>query len=80
MDLANVKLKHGTSICLLGNVDSKHVLPYGSEEDVRRDVRRCIDAAAGGGGLVLTSGNSIHSGVSWVDEARRYGKYPLRHR
>jgi len=51
--------------------------------DVRRDVRRCIDAAGKGGGYVLASSNSIHANCkvenvyTMVDEARKYGKYPL---
>lgn len=84
MDLAEIKEKYGDRICLLGNVDCRYVLPYGNEEDVRKDVRRCIDAAAKGGGFILTSSNSLHSNVKvenifiMVDEARKYGKYPLR--
>ncbi|MBS7610300.1 nucleoside 2-deoxyribosyltransferase, partial [Candidatus Bathyarchaeota archaeon] len=84
MDLADIKRRYGNRICLLGNVDCRYVLPFGSEEDVRRDVRRCIDAAAEGGGFVLTSSNSLHANCkvenvyAMVDEAREYGKYPLR--
>jgi len=81
MDLGDVKAKYGGRMCLLGNVDCKYVLPYGSEDDVRRDVRRCIDAAGENGGFVLTSSNSMHSNVkveniyTMVDEARKYGRY-----
>jgi uroporphyrinogen-III decarboxylase len=81
MDLGDVKAKYGSRICLLGNVDCKYVLPYGSGDDVRRDVRRCIDAAGKNGGFVLTSSNSMHSNVkveniyTMVDEARKYGRY-----
>jgi uroporphyrinogen decarboxylase len=80
MDLGDVKAKYGGRICLLGNVDCKYVLPYGSEDDVRRDVQRCIDAGGKNGGFVLTSSNSMHSNVrveniyTMVDEARKYGK------
>jgi uroporphyrinogen decarboxylase len=85
MNLADVKARYGSGICLLGNVDCKYVLPYGSEEEVRRDVRRCIDAAADNGGFILASSNSIHANVkteniyTMVDESRRYGKYPRHH-
>ena len=84
MDLRDVKTRFGRRLCLLGNVDCRHVLPYGSEEDVRKDVRRCVDAAAEGGGFILASSNSLHANVKieniyvMVDEARKYGKYPLR--
>ncbi len=83
MDIADVKKRYGEKICILGNVDCKYVLPYGSEEDVRKDVRRCIDAAAKGGGYILESSNSIHANCkvqniyTMVDEARKYGKYPI---
>ena len=83
MDLKRVKEDYGRRICIMGNVDCRHVLPYGTEEDVRMDVRRCIDAAAEGGGFVLASSNSIHSNVKvgnvyvMVDEARKYGRYSL---
>ncbi|MBS7622140.1 hypothetical protein KEJ39_00475, partial [Candidatus Bathyarchaeota archaeon] len=81
MDLADVKRRYGDRIFLRGNVDCVHILPHGSEEDVRRDVRRCIDAAAEGGGFILSDSNSLHSNVKtenikfMVDEARRYGRY-----
>jgi len=84
MDLRDVKQRYGNRMSLLGNVDCRFVLPFGTEEVVRRDVRRCIDEAAIGGGFVLTSSNSIHANCkvenvyTMVDEARKYGKYPLR--
>ncbi len=84
MDLADVKKHYGKRIFLRGNVDITHVLPYGTEEDVRRDVRRCIDAAAESGGFILADSNSLHSNVktenilTMIDEGRKYGRYPIR--
>ncbi|MGB6680566.1 MAG: uroporphyrinogen decarboxylase family protein [Candidatus Bathyarchaeia archaeon] len=81
MDLAQVKQQYDNKIFLRGNVDCVHVLPYGSESEVRQDVRRCISAAAEGGGFILSDSNSLHSNVKteniqiMVDEARKYGKY-----
>ena len=84
MDIKDVKKRYGNRIYLQGNVDCTWVLPYGTEEEVRRDVRRCIKAAANGGGFVLSESNSMHPNVKfdnvlyYVDEARKYGKYPIR--
>jgi len=84
MDLKEAKAKYGGKICIFGNVDCRFVLPYGSRNDVRRDVKRCIDSAAEGGGYVLASSNSIHANckvenvIAMVKEARRYGRYPHR--
>jgi len=83
MNLAEVKRRYGHKIFLRGNVDCTHVLPYGDEEDVRREVRRCIDEAAEGGGFILSDSNSMHSNVKtenilvMIDEGRRYGRDPL---
>ncbi|RLG07058.1 MAG: hypothetical protein DRN59_01955 [Thaumarchaeota archaeon] len=79
-----MKERYGDKVCIMGNVDCRYVLPFGSEEEVRREVRRCIDAAAKNGGYILTSSNSLHANVKpenimiMVDEARRYGRYPIR--
>ena len=84
MDIGDIKRRYGGRVYIQGNVDCTWILPYGAEEDVRRDVRRCIDAAAGGGGFVLSESNSMHPNVryenilTYMDEARKYGKYPLR--
>jgi len=81
MDIGQVKRVYGDRIFVAGNVDCKYILPYGSEEEVRRDVRRVVDAAGKDGGLILTSSNSLHSSVkldnvyTMVDEARTYGRY-----
>ena len=81
MDIASLKEKYGDRICFFGNVDCAYTLVYGSEEDVRREVRRIIDVAAHGGGLIVASSNSIHSFVKpenflmMIHEARRYGRY-----
>lgn len=81
MDLEKVKQLYGDRIFLRGNVDCVQILPYGSEGDVRNDVRRCINAAAKGGGFILSDSNSLHSNVKtenikiMVDEARKYGRY-----
>jgi uroporphyrinogen decarboxylase len=81
MDIGKVKKTYGERIFLRGNVDCIHILPYGTEDEVRADVRRCIDAGAKGGGFILSDSNSLHSNVKtenikiMVDEARRYGKY-----
>jgi uroporphyrinogen-III decarboxylase len=81
MDLEKAKLEYGDRICLLGNVDCKYALPMGTEEEVRGEVRRCLDSAASGGGYVLATSNSIHANCSvenvltMLDEARKRGRY-----
>ena len=85
-DIGVMKQKYGNKLFLMGDVDCRTVLPLGTEEDTRRDVREAIDLAGEGGGLVLASSNSFHSDVkvenllAFADECRKYGKYPLKKR
>jgi uroporphyrinogen decarboxylase len=83
VDLDVIKAKYGDRICLLGNVDNKKILTDGTPDQVEEDVKTCIQAAGWGGGYVLISDNSWHSGVSvenarrMVEAGRRWGEYPL---
>lgn len=81
MDLAEMKRLYGDRVTLKGNVDCVGALVTGTLEDVERVVKGCIDAAAGGGGYILSSSNSIHSSINpqnykyMIECARKYGKY-----
>lgn len=82
MDIAQVKQQYGDRIFLGGNVDCRSTLPYGSEAEVRAEVRRVIDTASIGGGHILMSSNTLHANVkpenvlTMIREARKYGRYP----
>jgi uroporphyrinogen decarboxylase len=84
MDLGRVKSAYGARVCIKGNVNCETTLVSGTEEEVAREVRDCIRKAAPGGGYILSSSNSIHSGVkpenyrAMLAALRRYGTYPLR--
>jgi uroporphyrinogen decarboxylase len=84
MDIGEVKDRYGDRLCILGNIDCMHLLPFGTEEEVERSVKETIEAAAPGGGYVIASSNSIHPGVkpenyiAMVRAARKYGGYPIQ--
>ncbi len=83
MDIAKLKQRYGQHLTLMGNVDCAHLLTFGTTELVQAETRRIIQAAAPGGGFVLTSSNSIHSGVpvenylAMLEANRRFGQYPI---
>ena len=83
MDIGEVKKKYGDRLCLVGNVDCAYALTFGSVEDVKRTTKEVIRKAGSGGGLIISSSNSIHSAVppenylEMVKTIRDYGKYPL---
>ncbi|MHB0875244.1 MAG: uroporphyrinogen decarboxylase family protein [Anaerolineae bacterium] len=79
-DLAALKRQAAGRIALKGNVDPVETILRGTPDDVRQAVRRCIDAAAAGGGFVLGTADSTVLGTpleniqAFVDAGRQYGR------
>ena len=67
-----------------GGCDTQYVLPYGTTDEVKREVRRRITDLAPGGGFVFCAVHNIQSEVppenivALYDEARRWDSYPVR--
>ncbi|MCX7675909.1 MAG: hypothetical protein N2Z59_00845 [Alteraurantiacibacter sp.] len=59
MDPAVLKARFGEQIVFWGGgMDTQHILPFGTPDEVRRDVRRRLEIFAPGGGFVF---NTIHN-------------------
>ncbi len=63
MDTAALKAEFGARVCFWGAIDTQRVLPYGSAEEVRAEVRQRIADLAPGGGYVLASVHNIQEDV-----------------
>lgn len=81
MDMDELKAEFGDRICFHGAVENQGILPFGTPEDVRAEVRHCIDAlACDGTGYVLASSHNIQvvspveNIIAMYDEAYNYGK------
>ena len=67
-----------------GAIDSQHALPFGTPEDVRREVRKRIGDLAPGGGYVLAGIHNLQPDISpqnieaMYDEGLESGTYPIR--
>ncbi|MCK4244008.1 MAG: hypothetical protein KAX20_00095 [Candidatus Omnitrophica bacterium] len=83
MDIKEVKKYLTGKACVLGNIDCRDLLPFGTEEEVERTVKETIKKAAPGGGYIISSSNSIHPNckpenyIAMVKAVHKYGKYPL---
>jgi uroporphyrinogen decarboxylase len=55
MDLAGLVQDFGGQISFHGGVDTQHTLPFGSEEDVRAEVRSYLELTKEHGGYILAS-------------------------
>ena len=81
MDIGEVKRHVAGTVCLLGNIDCRDLLPFGTEEEVDRIVKETIAKAAPGGGYIVSSSNTIHPAckaenyIAMVKAAHKYGRY-----
>ncbi len=81
MDIGETKEYVAGRACIVGNIDCRHLLVFGSEEEVEQNVKETIETAAPGGGYIIASSNSIHPGVkpenyiAMVKAARKHGGY-----
>lgn len=61
--LAGKKTKKGRKPILWGSISVTTTLPFGTVEDVKKDIERCIDVAAPGGGFFLAPSSAIEPEV-----------------
>ncbi|MEG1500429.1 MAG: uroporphyrinogen decarboxylase family protein [Clostridiales bacterium] len=81
LGLKEMKEKVGNKVCLWGNVDLNHILPYGTVDEVEADVKRCLLEGAGGGGYILGSSNGlpnyckVENILAMAQAVKKYGEY-----
>jgi hypothetical protein len=63
VELADAKRRIGSRVFLKGHLDSVNVLLRGSDEEVYRSVRSCLDAGMPGGGYILSTACSTANDV-----------------
>jgi uroporphyrinogen decarboxylase len=84
-DTADLKRLYGDKLTFWGGgCDTQDVLPHGTTEDVRREVRRRIADLAPGGGFVFCPVHNIQCEVppenivAMYDEVGKWDAYPIR--
>lgn len=83
-DLAGLKSRYGKDIVFCGAIDTQKVLPFGTPDEVRNEVRRVINILGKDGGYMVASVHTIMHEVppenilAMVDAVEEYGRYPLK--
>jgi uroporphyrinogen decarboxylase len=81
VDLAGLKEKLGDRVCFMGGMDLT-VLSFGTPKNVEDEVKRCIKAAAPGGGYFAGPSHNILDApwgniLAFRTAIEKYRKYPL---
>jgi uroporphyrinogen decarboxylase len=61
LDRADLKREFGPEVVFHGAMDNQNTLPFGSIEDVRREVRENLDILGKGGGYILAPCHNLQS-------------------
>lgn len=81
VDLAEAKRLVGDKLCIKGNINTTEFMLRATPDEVEEKCKRCIDAAAAGGGFVLSTGDQcgrdtpVENLFKMVEVAKTYGKY-----
>ncbi len=62
-DLPELKARWGDRLVFCGAIDTQRILPRGTPQEVRDEVRRVIDVLAPGGGYMVSSVHSVMNDV-----------------
>lgn len=81
MDPTKIKNEYGDRLAFWGTIGTQSVMPFGTPEDVRRNVRERIETVGRGGGLVLAPSHTLEPEVPWenvlafVEAVNEFGEY-----
>jgi uroporphyrinogen decarboxylase len=80
-DTKKLKARYGRDLTFWGGIDTQRVLPFGTPDEVRAEVRRRIEDLAPEGGFVLAAVHNLRPEVkpenicALYEAALEYGKY-----
>jgi len=83
-NLEELKERYGKDLIFCGAVDTQHVLPHSTPEEVRQEMRRVINILGRDGGYMVASVHTIMHEVppenilAMVDAVEEFGHYPLK--
>ncbi len=64
MDPEVLKDRYGDQLTFCGGIDTQKILPFGTTEEVRCEVRRIIAILGKGGGYILAGSQALEDDIS----------------
>lgn len=81
MDPIKIKAKYGDRLSFWGTIGTQTTMPFGTVEDVKKDVKNMIETVGKGGGLVIAPSHIIEPEVpleniiAFFEAVNEYGDY-----
>ena len=83
-NLEALRDRYGSKIVFCGAIDTQHILPHGTPDRVRDEVKRVIEILGPGGGYMVSSVHTVMNDVppenllAMVDAVEEFGRYGAR--
>ncbi|MEG2575752.1 MAG: uroporphyrinogen decarboxylase family protein, partial [Christensenella sp.] len=71
-DLSALKKQYGDKISFWGAIGTQHILPFGTRDEIRAEVKKLIHTVGEGGGLLLGPTHYIEPEVPWENIVTLY--------
>jgi uroporphyrinogen decarboxylase len=81
MSLPALKTRFGRELCFHGGISIQRTMPFGTPDDIRREVRQIASAAKSGAGYIFGTAHNIQADTSTenvqalMDAYHEYGRY-----
>jgi len=84
MDPLHLKKRYGNKLSFWGSLDEQYTLPFGTSEEVKKEVIERIKTIAPGGGFIISPcqhvqlDTPLENFMTFINTVKEYGKYPVR--
>ena len=84
MDPKYLKKHYGNKLSFWGSLDEQYTLPFGTPEEVKKEVIERIKTIAPGGGFIISPcqhvqlDTPLENFITFINTVKGYGKYPVR--
>jgi len=84
MDPYLLKKRYGKKLSFWGTIDEQYTLPFGTREEVKREVLERIKTMAPGGGFIISPTHHVQldtpleNFLTFLNTAKEFGRYPIK--
>ena len=85
MNPSDIKERFGKDLCFMGTIDEQETLPFGTINDLEKEILERITKVGYNGGLILGPTHNIQNDTSiekveyFFNYAKKIGKYPIKY-
>lgn len=73
MDAAQLKREFGKNLCFHGMLDTQHLMPFGTPQEIKAEVKKLTEIAGADGGMALAPSNNLQIDVPVRNILAMYG-------